>query len=59
MAGEGTGKNKPGPFAAGQHADRGTGLLGAEQEVLHIPDHMAALAGDRHRVSAATGKCLS
>jgi hypothetical protein len=56
--GEGAGKGKPSTLAAGQHADRGPGLRGAEQEILHVTDHMAALAADGHGVAAA-GKCLS
>src|ERR1700730_11906951 len=56
---EGAGKGKPGALAAGQHADWGAGLLGAEQEIFHVADHMAALAADGHGVSAAAGECLS
>src|SRR5262245_62139610 len=35
------------------------GLLGAEQEILHVADHMAALAADCHGVAAAAGKHLA
>src|SRR3984893_9981415 len=57
--GEGPSKGKPGALAAGEHADRSAGLVGAEQEILHVADHMAALAADRHGVAAAASKCLS
>jgi hypothetical protein len=49
---------EPGPLAAGQHADRGAGLLRAEQEVLHVADHVSALATDRHPAAAALGQRL-
>ena len=42
------------PVAAGQYADRGAGLLGSEQKVIHVADHVPALATHRHRVAAAT-----
>jgi hypothetical protein len=51
-------QGEPGPLAAGQHADRGAGLLRAEQEVLHVADHVSALATDRHRIAAAAGQRL-
>jgi hypothetical protein len=46
------------PLAAGQHADRGAGLLRAEQEILHVADHVSAVAADRHRIAAAAGQRL-
>ena len=57
-AGEGTSQGEPGPLAARQYADRGASLLGAEQEVLHVADHMAAFAAYRHRIAAAAGHRL-
>jgi hypothetical protein len=56
---EGAGKGQPGALAAGQHADGGASLLGAEQEILHVSDHMAALTLYCHGVATSTGKRLS
>ena len=58
MGGEGARQGQPPAFAAGQHADRCVGLLGAEQEVFHVTDNVAGLAADRHRVAAAAGQRL-
>ena len=50
------GQRQPAALAAGQHADRRARLLGREQEVLHVADHVPALAADRHRVAAPAGQ---
>src|SRR5205085_11093875 len=51
-------RGEPGPLAARQYADRGASLLGAEQEVLHVADHIAAFAAYRHCIAAAAGHRL-
>ncbi len=56
--GEGARQGQPAALAARQHADRGVGLLGAEQEVLHVADDVAVLAADRDRVAGAAGQRL-
>ena len=49
-------EHEPPPFAAGQFADRRTGLLGRKQEVAHVAHDMAALAIDRDVIAAAPGQ---
>ena len=56
LAGQRHGQHQPAAFAAGEHADGGAGLLGPEQEILHVADDVALLAADEHLVAGAAGQ---
>ncbi len=43
-------------LAAGQLAERRAGLFGAEQEILHVADHVPRLAADHDGLAAAAGQ---
>jgi hypothetical protein len=50
------GEHQPAALAAGQRLHRRARLLGAEEEVLHVADDVAALAADDDRVAAPAGE---
>ena len=43
---QGAGQHQPVALAAGEHAHGRARLLGREQEVLHVADHVLGLAAD-------------
>ena len=52
-------QRQPGALPAGQRANRGSSLLGTEQKILHIADHVPALVADHYRIAAATGQRIA